>query len=432
MTAEATAYDVISRAALSRIEQRRIDPLADGEAVRTAVREAVDEYQRQAHVGEARALKSPVEMVDRVLRSISEFGPLTELLASPRIEQIFIEGARVSYQDASGRLRALNQPTTEAEMRHVVERLLAPTGRHLDARSPLVQARVLEDSEWGRARLTGTIRPISEQLSAHIRKYVLRHENLRSLVERGSLSPQAASFLWAVMQTRSRVVVSGPPYAGKTTLLGAMLAAVPPTRCIRCCEESRELAVPLTHGSYYEQRPPALDGTGAVSLRDLVKFVLATSPDLIVVGEVRSSEAWELARAVNAGCGFAVTVHANSARDALTALVNMALMAGENVTEKVVRTVFASAIDFVVHLELDERERQRADGAARRQVMEILEVVPSLSAGGFTTEPIFAREGLGKSLDWTGTVPVTTDIVDRALPEQVSVRAILEGRRTPL
>ncbi|HXF36784.1 MAG TPA: ATPase, T2SS/T4P/T4SS family [Actinomycetota bacterium] len=319
--------------------------------------EAVEEYQRLAHVGEARPLRSAPEMVDRLIRSISGFGALTELLADPHVEQIFIEGARVSYQDASGRLRALQQPATEEELRHVVDRLLAPTGRHLDARNPLVQARVLERSEWGRARLTASIPPISEHLSAHSRKYVLRYETLRSLVDRGSLTPQAAGFLWAVMQTRARVVVSGPPYAGKTTLLGALLAAVPPARCIRSCEESRELAVPLTHGSYYEQRPPALDGSGAVTLRDLVKFVLATSPDLIVVGEVRSAEAWELVRAVNAGCGFAVTVHANSARDALTALVNMALMAGENVTEPVVRSVFASAIDFVVHLGLDERPR---------------------------------------------------------------------------
>lgn len=432
MTVEATAYEQISREALARIERRRIDPSTDGEAVRTAVGEAVEQYQQRAQIGEARALRSAADMVERVLRSIAEFGPLTELLADPRVEQIFIEGARVSYQDSSGRLRALNQPTTEEEMRHVVDRLLAPTSRHLDARSPLVQARVMEDSEGGRARLTATIRPISEQLSAHIRKFVLRHENLRSMVERGSLSPQAASFLWAVMQARSRIVVSGPPYAGKTTLLGALLAAVPPTRCIRCCEESRELAIPLTHGSYYEQRPPALDGTGSVSLRDLVKFVLATSPDIIVVGEVRSAEAWELARAVNAGCGFAVTVHANSARDALTALVNMALMAGENVTEPVVRTVFASAIDFVCHLELDEREKQVAEGSPRRQVMEILEVVPSLNEGGFTTEPIFMRESLGKPLEWTGAAPQAAEVIDRSLPEDATVRAILEGRKTPL
>lgn len=432
MTTEATAYELISRSALERVEQRRIDPGSDPEAVRTAVQEAVEEYQRLAHVGEARPLRSAAEMVDRLIRSISGFGALTELLADAQVEQIFIEGARVSYQDASGRLRALQQPTTEEEMRHLVDRLLAPTGRHLDARSPLVQARVLEGSEWGRARLTASIPPISEHLSAHIRKYVLRYETLRSLVDRGSLTPQAAGFLWTVMQTRARVVVSGPPYAGKTTLLGALLAAVPPTRCIRSCEESRELAVPLTHGSYYEQRPPALDGSGAVTLRDLVKFVLATSPDLIVVGEVRSAEAWELVRAVNAGCGFAVTVHANSARDALTALVNMALMAGENVTEPIVRTVFASAIDFVVHLGLDERLRKDGDGQARRQVMEILEVAKSLHEGGFTTEPIFARDALGRPLQWTGTVPASAEIIERSLPDGLNVRDIVEGRRNPL
>lgn len=432
MRTEATAYELISRSALQRIERRRIDPSADPAGVRAAVEEAVEEYQRLAHVGEVRGLRSAPEMVERLVRSIAGFGALTELLADPRVEQIFVEGARVSYQDASGRLRALQHPTTEEEMRHVVDRLLAPTGRHLDARSPLVQARVLEGSGWGRARLTAAIPPISEHLSAHIRKYVLRHETLRSLVERGSLTPRAAGFLWAVMQTRARVVVSGPPYAGKTTLLGALLAAVPPTRCIRCCEESRELAVPLTHGSFYEQRPPALDGSGAVTLRDLVRFVLATSPDLIVVGEVRSAEAWELVRAVNAGCGFAVTVHANSARDALTALVNMALMAGENVTEPVVRAVFASAIDFVAHLGLDERPRRGTDGSARRQVVEILEVSRSLHEGAFTTEPIFVRRALGRPLEWAGTVPASAEVIERSLPDGITVRDILEGRRSPL
>ncbi len=267
-------------------------------------------------------------MAERVVRSITQFGPLTELLARPDVEQIFLEGPRVSYQDSSGRLRALSQPVSEAEARHVVDRLLAATDRHLDARNPLVQARVLEETGLGRARLTAAIPPVTDRLSAHLRRYGVRHETLRSLVDRGSLTLEAASFLWAVMQVRSRVVVSGPPYAGKTTVLSALIAAIPPTRCIRCVEESRELAVPLVHGSYYEQRTPSLEGTGAITLRDLVKFVLATSPDMIVVGEVRSAEAWELARAVNAGCGFACTVHSNSARDALSALVNMARTPG--------------------------------------------------------------------------------------------------------
>ena len=127
--------------------------------------------------------------------------------------------------------------------------------------------------------------------------------------------------------------------------------SVPVDHCIRACEEVRELHVPLIHGSYYEARPPSLDGSGAISLRDLVKVTLAMRPDLIVIGEVRGAEAFELTRAVNAGCGLACTIHANSAADALEALVTAALMAGENVPEPVVRKVFAYSIDLVVHLD---------------------------------------------------------------------------------
>jgi pilus assembly protein CpaF len=197
-------------------------------------------------------------------------------------------------------------------------------------------------------------------------------------------------------------VISGEPGAGKTTLAAALLAATPPSHCTRCCEEIREIAVPITHGAYYEVRPPALDGTGEITMRELVKFTLAMRPDRIVVGEVRGAEAFELTRAVNAGCGFLCTVHANSAPDALNALVNAALMAGENVTEHIVRKVFSEAIDLVVHVDRDDVPH--ADAGIRRQVTEITAVSSSL-AEGFTCEPIFVRRGLGQPLEWTGAVP---------------------------
>ena len=192
------------------------------------------------------------------------------------------------------------------------------------------------------------------------------------------------------MQLRSRIAVSGEPGAGKTTLLAALLAAAPASHCVRACEEIRELAVPITHGSYYEVRPPALDGTGEITLRDLVKFVLAMRPDRIVVGEVRGAEAFELSRAVNAGCGFLCTVHANSASEALDALVNAALMAGENVTERIVRKVFSESLDVVVHLDRDDTTSGDADGI-RRHVIEIAAVVPALR-DDFTVEPLFVRD----------------------------------------
>jgi pilus assembly protein CpaF len=425
-TTVAGAYDTIRHAVLRRVEQQRLDG-DDLDAVRTAVVEEVEAYQRRAHLGESAALRDPAEMSGRVLRSITAYGPLTELLARPDVEEVFIEGARVTYIDATGRLQGLAVPTTAEENRQVVDRLLATTQRHLDTGSPLVQARIL----GGTARLTAAISPVADSLSATIRRQVLRRDTLASLVQRGSLTVPAAGFLWAAMQASTSLLVSGPPGAGKTSLLAALLTAVPTNHCIRCCEEIRELNVPLAHGSFYEARPAGMDGTAEVSLRDLVKFTLAMRPDQIVVGEVRGAEAFELTRAVNAGCGFACTVHANSARQALSAIVNAAIMAGENVSEPIVRTVFASAIDLVVHCDLDDLDGVRDRAGIRREVTEIIAVVPALH-DDFSTEPIFARQAIGQPLEWTGAIPPCAGIIDRHLPEGWTVRAILEGRVNPL
>ena len=169
----------------------------------------------------------------------------------------------------------------------------------------------------------------------------------------------------------------------------------------------------ITHGSYYEVRPAALDGTGEISLRDLVKFVLAMRPDRIVVGEVRGAEAFELTRAVNAGCGFLCTVHANSAPDALHALVNAALMAGENVAEQIVRRVFSESLDLVVHLDRDDVPSRRIEAASGARSWRSRRSCPALS-DDFTCEPVFVREALGRPLEWTGAVPVATGPASRA------------------
>lgn len=420
------AYASIRRAVLESVDERKLDPRAPGaqaDAVRELVLRAVEGYQRSAHAGGGMALSDPAAMAERVTQALCDFGPLSALFARRDVEEIFIEGDRVLYLDRGGRLRGLAAPTTEAENRQVIEQLLSQTQRHLDAKSPLVQARVLD----GAARLSAVIPPIADRLSATLRKYTLRKETLAYLVERDSLTPAAASFLWAVMQSPRSLIVSGPPGSGKTSLLSALLAATPANHCIRSAEEIRELSAPITHGSYYEARPPSLDGSGEVSLRDLVKFVLAMRPDLIVVGEVRGAEAFELTRAVNAGCGFLCTVHANSAREALMALVNAAIMAGENVSEGIVRTVFATALDLVVHLDRDDVNRVGPDEEVRRQVMEVLAVLPAMSAE-FSTEPIFVREALGRPLEWTGAFPPETDLIERSLPEGLTMAAILEGR----
>jgi pilus assembly protein CpaF len=419
------AYGEIRHEVLTRLDRARLDPDNDPAAVTQLIEDAVRSYQTAAHLGRSPALRDPDEMVARVLRSITGHGPLTELLDRPDVEEIFIEGAQVTYLDGTGQLHALPVPTTEEENRQLVDRLLATTQRHLDAQSPIVQARVLD----GTARLTATIPPVADHLSATIRRHILRRETLPSFVDRDSLTAPAAALLDVAMRTTTSIVVSGPPGAGKTSLLAGLLAAAPSHHCIRACEEIRELHVPLAHGAYYEARPAALDGSGEIPLRALVKFVLAMRPDRIVVGEVRGAEAFELTRAVNAGCGFLCTVHANGAKQALSALVNAAIMAGENVTEPIVRKVFASAIDLVVHCDRDDVPRSDGTGI-RRQVMEILAVVPSLH-DDFTTEPVFVRERLGAPLTWTGAVPEVAARLERALPHGMSIRDLLEGRRAP-
>jgi pilus assembly protein CpaF len=415
------AYHEIRRKALERIDGSGLDPQRDTTRLMELLRATVDDYQRQAHLGESRSLVDPDATVRRLLQSVSYYGPLGDLLDREDVEEIFIEGARVTYLEAGGRLRSLDQPSTESENRQVIERLMAATDRRLDASHPVTQARILD----GTARITAMIPPVADRLSATIRRYALRKETLASLVDLGSLSRGAADFLALAMQASTSVLVSGPPGAGKTSFLSALIASVPIDHCIRACEEIRELHVPIVHGSYYEARPPTMDGSGEISLRHLVKATLAMRPDLIVVGEVRGAEAFELTRAMNAGCGFACTIHANSATDALHALVNAALMAGENVTERVVRKVFASSIDLVVHL---ERDVGANGGGIRRETMEIRALVPSLH-DDFSSEPLFSRNRLGSPMEWTGAMPPDSLVrrLDRVLQPGLDLGAVMQG-----
>jgi pilus assembly protein CpaF len=416
------AYQAIRKQALERIDGSGLDPLRDTHRLMELLRATVDDYQRSAQLGEVRSLADPDATVRRLLQSVTYYGPLGDLLDRNDVEEIFIEGDRVTYLEAGGRLRGLETPSTETENRQVIERLMAVTDRRLDASHPVSQARILD----GSARLTAVIPPVADRLSATIRRFALRRETLNSLVELGSLTAAAAGFLATAMRASASVMISGPPGAGKTSFLSALISAIPSDHCVRACEEVRELHVPLVHGSYYEARPPSLDGGGEISLRDLVKVTLAMRPDLIVVGEVRGAEAFELTRAVNAGCGLACTIHANSAPDALDALVNAALMAGENIPERVVRKVFASSIDLVVHL---DRDVDPNSGGIRRQTAEIRALVPSLH-DDFSTEPLFHRDRLGAPLEWTGSLPPDALVrrLERVLPPDSTMTRLLEGR----
>ncbi|HEX6220926.1 MAG TPA: ATPase, T2SS/T4P/T4SS family [Acidimicrobiia bacterium] len=418
-------YETLRREALARLDGTGLDPERESVAVRSLLEATVDEYQQKAHLGDGRSLADPKATVERLVRSVLGRSPLRDLLERSDVEEIFIEGDKVTYLEAGGVLRSSPVPTTEIENRQTIEQLIASTDRRLDASNPIAQARILD----GSARLSVVIPPVADRLSATVRRYALRRQTLESLVSLGSLTAPAADFLSAAMRANASVIVSGPPGAGKTSFLSALISAVPIDHCIRACEEVRELHVPLVHGSYYEARPPALDGSGEINLRDLVKMTLAMRPDLIVVGEVRGAEAFELTRAVNAGCGLACTIHANSASDALEALVNAALMAGENVPERVVRKVFSSSIDFVIHL---DRRTEPSDNIIQRQTMEIRAVVPALH-DDFSSEPIFVRERVGAPMEWTGATPPAdiAERIERVVAPGMKISTMLERGMSP-
>lgn len=393
---QASAYETVKAMTLKRVEAGDIDPQEAPEVVRSQIGEVVRAYQRDAHLDDRLvALADPEAMVARVMAAVCDYGPLTDLLRRNDVEEVMIQGAHLSYITGDGRIHFPAKAASEAEYRQYVERLLQATGRQLDVSTPIVIAGI-----DGHTRLSVKIPPVADELTVCIRRQVLRRPTLRELVAQGSLSPPAAGLLWACMQIRSRVLVAGAPFAGKTTLLNALLAAIPPHRVVRVNEEARELSAPLMLGGYCQ----AGDRPGQ-TLRDLVRADLTFRPDVLVVGEVKGAEAYEVIRPLNAGCGFMTSVHCNSAADALDVLTACAAMAGEKMDPELIRSLFAGAIDFVAFVDADEAALRDRDRAARRQVTEIAWVEPRLRGGQVVLEPLFRREALGHPLEWTGARP---------------------------
>ena len=397
------AYDVIRRDVLARIERRRLRPDVDLDEVRgEAVRAGRRVPARCAMLGEQLPLADPAVMVDRVLRSITDLGPLTDLLARRDVEEIFIEGARVSYLDGSGRLRGLTVPTSEDENRQVVERLLAPTDRQLNTKHPMVQARVLD----GTARLTAAIPPIGDRSRRRCGATWCATSRSPIWWRATRCRREAAAFLTSLMQLRSRVAVSGEPGAGKTTLArraarGGARRAIASVRARRSASwRCRSPTAPTTRSARPRSTAPARSRC-AIWSSSCSRCDPIGSSSARCGAPRRSSSA---ARSTPAA-GSCAPSTPNSASEALDALVNAALMAGENVTERIVRKVFSR----VARRRGPPRPRRRGRAATptrvRRQVMEIAAVVPALR-DDFTIEPLFVRDEVGvRRSRWTGALP---------------------------
>nr|WP_281367319.1 ATPase, T2SS/T4P/T4SS family [Nocardioides kongjuensis] len=228
---------------------------------------------------------------------------------------------------------------------------------------------------------------ISRGFSAvNIRKFVVRATRLDELVQLGTLTPHAARFLEASVRAGLNILVTGGTQAGKTTMLNCLAAAIPGGERVVSAEEVFEIRFPHPDWVAMQTRQEGLEGTGEVRLRDLVKESLRMRPSRLIVGEVRSEECLDLLLALNAGLPGMCTLHANSAREALTKACTLPLLAGENISARFVVPTVAASVDLVVHVALDPH------GA--RRVSEIVAVPGRMEGDVIETEPVFDwREG---------------------------------------
>ena len=262
----------------------------------------------------------------------------------------------------------------------MIDRIVSPLGRHIDEANPMVDARLQDGS-----RVNAVIAPLSlKGPLLTIRKFSKKPLTVQNLIDFGSLTIKMASFLEACVKGRLNVVVSGGTGSGKTTLLNVLSAYIPNDERIVTIEDAAEIQLQQQHVLTLEARPANLEGTGQITIRDLVRNALRMRPDRIIVGEVRGGEALDMLQAMNTGHdGSLTTGHANSPRDMLARLETMVLMAGMNLPISAIRQQISSAIDIIV-----QQSRMR-DGS--RKVIGISEVL-GMEGEVIVTQEIFTYD----------------------------------------
>lgn len=361
--------------------RRGVDPGEDFTRFRSLVAEAVADYDDRAMSG----FVPPVPDLDAVTRdvldSVAGLGPLQRYLDDPTVEEVWINEPGKVFVARHGRPELTTTILDDQAVRDLVERMLRSSGRRLDRSEPFVDASLANGE-----RLHVVIPPITAGVWAvNIRKYIARARRLSDLVAHGSLTRHAAEFLDAAVVSGLNVLVSGATQAGKTTMVAALCGAIPAAQRVITCEEVFELNLANRDCVALQCRQPSLEGTGEVPLRRLVKEALRMRPDRIIVGEVREAEAFDLLVALNSGLPGMSTIHSNSAREAVTKLSTLPLLAGENVTASFVTPTVASALDIVVHLDLSR--------SGERTVREIVAVTGRVEDGVIETADLFVRQG---------------------------------------
>lgn len=372
-TVEAEVRELIRRSGL--------DPAREPQAVQRLVRDAVADYDQRSMHGGMPVLTDIDQAEKSVWDTVAGFGPLQKYFDDPTIEEIWINEPTRVFIARGGVAELTTTLLTGDEVRDLVERMLKSSGRRVDLSSPFVDA-VLPDG----SRLHVVIPDITrEHWHVNIRKFIVKADSLDDLVRLGTMTRQAATFLDAAVASGLNVLVAGGTQAGKTTMLNCLASAIPARERVVTCEEVFELKIPLRDVASMQCRQPSLEGTGEVPLRRLVKEALRMRPSRIIVGEVRQAESLDLLIALNSGLPGMCTIHANSAREAITKMCTLPLLAGENVGSRFVVPTVAGSIDIVVHAALER------DGT--RRVREIAAVPGRVEGDVIEVADLFVQRG---------------------------------------
>jgi pilus assembly protein CpaF len=329
-----------------------------------------------------------IRLVHDIQNEIIGLGPLEPLLADPSISDILVNNYATVFVERKGKLeRSYIAFDSDAHLLKIIEKIVARVGRRIDESSPMVDARLPDGS-----RVNAIIPPLAmDGPSLSIRRFSDIPLTMANLISYGTLTENMAIIIAALVKAKTNILVSGGTGSGKTTFLNIMSGFIPDNERIITIEDAAELRLQQPHVVRLETRPPNVEGKGEINQRALVKNTLRMRPDRIIVGEVRGIEVLDMLQAMNTGHeGSLTTVHANTARDALTRLENMVGLAGMAVIQKSLRQQIVSAIGVVVHT------ARLSDG--KRKVMTISEVT-GMEGDMTTLQEIFGYEQSGVAAD---------------------------------
>lgn len=386
-----TALALITEQVRERVRREGIDVGSEGELVDRFVRDEVRRYSERALGGSLPLLADEASATRQIVATLTGFGALQRFLDDESVEEIWVNAPDRVFVARNGVPELTGLDLSATEVRDLVERMLQSSGRRVDLSSPFVDASLPDGS-----RLHVVIPDVTQRhWAVNIRKFARRIRDLDTLVELGSLSASAARFLRTSVRAGCNILVSGATQSGKTTMLNALLSAVPAAERIVTVEETFELDLAAPDHVAMQCRQPSLEGVGEISLRRLIKEALRMRPDRIVVGEVREAESLDLLIALNSGLPGMSSIHANSARDALVKLSTLPLLAGRNIDSSFVVPTVAGSIDLVVHCELTRE--------GRRRVVEIVAPTGRVTAEGMESATLFELHRA--RLDATGAQP---------------------------